>query len=347
MALKDILNIPQKIAEGIGEAYFTPSKEPSVPMGIGAVGESVATTIGGINPLSASDFGAIAAGGQSQNVNPLNPEAANTPLLNFGVGKTTKPAPLVAANTVSATPALPTPTSTPAPVASLGQPPAPTGVIPTKQWWTQDGWKISGKSGITPQGEDPTAVRASGSYKRGNRLLEARGIGELKKTLTPEEKTNADIEALVDSIRKNPANIRSKAYGGGFSPKAEAQIVELRKSQLGIEGQKKTEREKLAFEIDKFAKTTDMKDPLNILKLAATISPKKKQTTFDIDGNPTVSEEPDISGGLKLLEDMGYKLPAGIKPKPPIVNAMPKKGDTRTTSDGTVGIFDGVRWVKK
>jgi len=73
------------------------------------------------------------------------------------------------------------------------------------------------------------------------------------------------------------------------------------------------EERKFKFEIAKFAETNDLKNPVNYLKLAASIAPKK--TSFDESGAPTV--EPDVNAGLTVLESLGYPAPAGIKSKKP------------------------------
>jgi len=73
------------------------------------------------------------------------------------------------------------------------------------------------------------------------------------------------------------------------------------------------ENRKLQFEIEKFVKSNNLKDPINFLKLAASIAPKK--TSFDESGAPTV--EPDVNAGLTVLESLGYPAPPGIKSKKP------------------------------
>jgi hypothetical protein len=76
---------------------------------------------------------------------------------------------------------------------------------------------------------------------------------------------------------------------------------------------REVENRKLQFEIEKFAKSNNLKDPINFLKLAASIAPKK--TSFDESGAPTV--EPDVNAGLTVLESLGYPAPPGIKSKKP------------------------------
>lgn len=80
-----------------------------------------------------------------------------------------------------------------------------------------------------------------------------------------------------------------------------------RREGLGIE------RQKLAFEIDKFARTNDMKDPQNFMKLVISVAPKTKVTTYDSDGNATVEERPNLAAGAKFVQDMGYAVPKGFK----------------------------------
>jgi hypothetical protein len=72
------------------------------------------------------------------------------------------------------------------------------------------------------------------------------------------------------------------------------------------------ESRKLAFEVEKFAKSNDMKDPMNVMKAAAIAGGVKKVTTYDENLNPTVSEVPNIEEGLRNLSKWG-KLPPGVK----------------------------------
>jgi hypothetical protein len=187
-----------------------------------------------------------------------------------------------------------------------------------------------------------------------NTTLTPKGVGGIKQDL------NSRVEDLIDKLSKQTYDIAGNKHS---MDKNYATIAALRGHQItgeyGLEGHKiaaggeknaeknAIEREKLAFEISKFTQTNDMKNPLNLLKLASTIAPKKKQTTLDADGNPTVYEEPDVNAGLVMLQKWGYKLPGGLSPTTTTPKVIPKKGDTRTASDGTVGIFDGTRWAKK
>ena len=75
------------------------------------------------------------------------------------------------------------------------------------------------------------------------------------------------------------------------------------------------ENKKLEFEVSKFAKTNDMKDPINYLKLASSLA--KRPTT---DENGVTVFVPDVEAGATVLEKLGYPAPAGIKvPKPPTI----------------------------
>lgn len=88
------------------------------------------------------------------------------------------------------------------------------------------------------------------------------------------------------------------------------------------------EAKKLQFEIDKYAKSNDMKDPLNFMKLAVSIAPKRKVSTPQEDGTTITTEEPDANAGVRMLENMGYKPPAGLKSQPkPAAMPIPKVGD--------------------
>jgi hypothetical protein len=87
------------------------------------------------------------------------------------------------------------------------------------------------------------------------------------------------------------------------------------------------ESRKLAFEVEKFAKSNDMKDPINFMKVAASIAPKKKVTTYDDAGNATTEEQPDLAAGVRAMESMGYKPPKGISA--PVTKKVLTEADAR------------------
>jgi hypothetical protein len=105
----------------------------------------------------------------------------------------------------------------------------------------------------------------------------------------------------------------------------------------------------IRWDVEKFAKANDMKDPQNVLKLAASIAPRQKTTTYDDQGNATVNEVPDVNAGLKMLRDMGFKGLPEIQPRAGMGTATkpPVKGDIKTLTSGRTATFDGTRWVLK
>lgn len=132
-----------------------------------------------------------------------------------------------------------------------------------------------------------------------------------------EDAKTGKISRIID----NP-ELRS----AGSMTVAEAHIA------AGLKGSNESrgiEREKLAFEIDKFAKTNDMKDPQTILKLAAVLGGSVKQDEYDEKtGAKTTKEVPNVANGLKMLRELGYKgLPNLQAPKEKKKAPLPKIGE--------------------
>jgi hypothetical protein len=129
------------------------------------------------------------------------------------------------------------------------------------------GWTLGGKidpetgQPRTPMGEMPTISRVGteevnrnvtsefggdGSFKTKIPLIEARGVPELLPKLDPIQEASAKLDALVDSISKNPAS-QSRLPGGGLSRKATDTIAKIREAQLtgayGLAGHKEVAKE--------------------------------------------------------------------------------------------------------
>lgn len=113
------------------------------------------------------------------------------------------------------------------PVGTVVQPAAP------KPWYTQTGFGVSGQKGITPLGEQPTAVRTK--IEHGRTTLEAQGINELAKT--PEQITTerlkiagvgSETELQIDKIRNDPGSYEGGVFAGrGLKKEALKAITDL------------------------------------------------------------------------------------------------------------------------
>jgi hypothetical protein len=213
-----------------------------------------------------------------------------------------------------AAPVVNTPTAPGVPSVT-NQPTAETPSV-VKPYQVPKGWAMSGKGGITPQGEIPTIVKKSGSYEEGNRLLEGIGVPEA----APKKDLNTQIEDLVSSIENNRQN--RGAYG--LAGNAQNRILDIRKAQINASGSGNAERNaieraKLGLEVRKFDQGNNLKDPMNFLKALEMTSPD----ILDEAGIKTGKK--DYGEGSKTLESMGYPIPKGMKlPEP---KKIPVKGD--------------------
>jgi hypothetical protein len=59
----------------------------------------------------------------------------------------------------------------------------------------------------------------------------------------PARDISSELDDLISQIEKNPSNIHSARFGGGLSGRAQKEIADLRKAQLGLEGHKEVSRE--------------------------------------------------------------------------------------------------------
>jgi len=98
-----------------------------------------------------------------------------------------------------------------------------------------------------------------------------------------------------------------------------------------------TEKRRLDFEIKKFADTNNMKDPINYLKVAASIFPKVKKTISTEQGIEE-KEGPDIEAGIQYLEKIGFPRPKGINlPTTSIAKMTEQQARIALTAKGITG----------
>lgn len=312
----DITQIVPNIMQGMGLGFKRPELDTpgaSPP----DVAENVATAVGGMNPITMTDLFPIAGGSQSQNVNPLRPEAANTPLFNFGVGQKvnqTSPS-LTNSNTVTATPN-PAPDSTPiAPSASPNTNQIMQNIKDTRV-------APGGMYGQPPK--DAGYIRDDATGKT------------IRVPKAPVRDVSGDIDALVSQLMGDPKSKVTQNMGGytktgGLKKNVLDQIVELKKAQLGLEGHKmaatergeltklslsEKERHNKLLEQDFALRLSQQKD-LNQQKLAESHYQKFLAQEFD-----TMTGKP-INNELHTLLNMGASgLPVPDVFQPSVERAM-------------------------
>lgn len=273
---------------------------------VGLKAGAVAGVLGATGQGLARDAVQYFTGMEGLDLRPAAYEAANQVLFGEGLGgrkadggikqQAVQP---TSGSEAARVPAPVTSPEPPSPAAPLSAASATATEPSTNKWWTQDNWRISGMGGVTPQGEMPTAVRVTkGAGLNKSDLLEARGVPEL---MPQEDRLSKETYSAIDQMKKI----------GGIA--ATKNISDLLKNEYAMRTAGKAggiEAAKLAWEVEKFSKENDIKNPLKFMELAAKIAPKK--TSYDETGATTV--EPDTNAGLKILQEMGYTLPKGIKP---------------------------------
>jgi hypothetical protein len=142
-------------------------------------------------------------------------------------------------------------------------------------------------------------------------LIEARGIGALKKPVDETTKTLATIDKELTKPGVDRQGLL-KLRGDIIGHKETAEAAKLAAQGIGAyrAGELDVKNKELNLSIEKFAKENDMKDPQNIIKLATSIAPKK--TSYDASGATII--EPDVNTGLLILQKFGYKI-GGLTPE--------------------------------
>jgi hypothetical protein len=157
----------------------------------------------------------------------------------------------------------------------------------------------------------------------------------------PHEDINAGIDALIKQLMEDPKSRATQNMGlqvnpltgkreeliktGGIKNKILGRVVELRKAQLtgayGLTGeQMRSESDEAKLELDvkkheheikKYAKSNDLTDPKNLIKLFSMINvPTTKETITDPNTlEKTVIETPDYSAAFKVLKSFGIPIP--------------------------------------
>jgi len=214
---------------------------------------------------------------------------------------------------------------------------------------------ISPSPAAQPVGTQPVAapVKPEGlkrwEDKDGVIHIEGKNLG-----IKPAETKSDTLEDLYNKIEKD-SRANNQGRLGGVGAKL---MEEIKSKQLGIEGnapateQNKIEREKLKFEVDKFAQTNDMKEPANYLKALRDFAPKTKTVTYDADGNAVTTEVPDLAASAKMLKEVGVEPPKSIaaelaKKQSAAKGAKPKEGEVKALAAGGKAVFTGGKWVVK
>jgi len=150
-----------------------------------------------------------------------------------------------------------------------------------------------------------------------------------------DEKSGKLQRIIPASVREkklpNMSPIQMRAYTGMISSINQGRSAAASEARLGVEGRRaditekryedmtNLEREKFAFEVDKFNQVSNLKDPMNFVKAVEMFSPD------EVDEYGTKTGKKNYRAGGEALLAMGYPAPKGMK-IPDAVKSPPPVG---------------------